>query len=44
MNINDERYDDGYYHIAKDIEKYPDATVYIVWSKRGPGKTYSALR
>ena len=44
MNINDERYDDGYYHIAKDVEKYPDATVYIVWSKRGPGKTYSALR
>lgn len=45
MNITDpENYADGYYHIGKDIEDYPDAVVIIVWSRRGPGKTYSALR
>lgn len=45
MNINDpEDYNDGYYHISKDVADYPDAVVYIVWSRRGPGKTYSALR
>ena len=45
FNINDpENYDDGYYHISKDVADYPDATIYIVWSRRGPGKTYSALR
>lgn len=39
-----EDFKDGYYHIGADVEKYPDAVVYIVWSRRGPGKTYSALR
>ena len=44
MNIDQENYADGYYHIGKDFEAYPDAVIYIVWSRRGPGKTYSALR
>lgn len=35
---------DGYYHLIKDLLQYPDAVIYIVWSFRGPGKTYSALR
>lgn len=34
---------DGYYHISNDMEKYPDAWLYVVWSRRGPGKTYSCL-
>lgn len=34
---------DGYYHFLKDIENFPDAWCYVVWSRRGPGKTYSAL-
>ena len=45
MNINEpENYEDGYYHISKDFLEYPDAVIYIIWSRRGPGKTYSALR
>ena len=32
-----------YYHFEDDLQKYPDAWCYIVWSKRGPGKTYSSL-
>ncbi len=45
MNINDpEDYNDGYYHISKDINNYPEADIIIVWSPRGPGKTYSTLR
>ena len=43
MNEKIENYNDGYYHFAKDLEDYPDAWCYIVWSKRGPGKTYSGL-
>lgn len=39
-----ENYNDGYYHFGKDFEDYPEADIFIVWSKRGPGKTYSALR
>lgn len=39
-----ERFDDGYYHFAKDLKEYPDAGAYVVWSRRGPGKTYSFLR
>ena len=35
--------DDSYYHILKDLIKFPRAWVYFIWSKRGPGKTYSAL-
>lgn len=40
----EERYDDGYYHFKKDLEEYPKAGCYVVWSRRGPGKTYSFLR
>lgn len=32
-----------YYHFEDDLKAYPDAWCYIVWSKRGPGKTYSSL-
>ena len=39
-----EDYTDGYYHIRKDIEDYPDAGMYVVWSRRGPGKTYGFFR
>ncbi len=38
-----EDYFDGYYHIGKDFTDYPDAWLYVIWSLRGPGKTYSAL-
>lgn len=34
---------DGYYHFGKDVFNFPDAWCYVVWSRRGPGKTYSAL-
>lgn len=45
FNINDpEDYNDGYYHVSKDVKDYPDATVFVIWSRRGPGKTYSSLR
>ena len=33
-----------YYDIREDLHAYPDAWCYLVWSKRGPGKTYSTLR
>ena len=39
-----EDFNDGYYHFAKDLQEYPDAGCYVVWSRRGPGKTYSFLR
>ena len=32
-----------YYHFEDDLKNYPEAWCYIVWSKRGPGKTYSSL-
>ena len=35
---------ENYYHFNDDLEKYKNAWCYIVWSRRGPGKTYSALR
>ena len=38
-----EKLDDTYYHILTDLLLYPSAWAYFVWSKRGPGKTYSAL-
>lgn len=38
-----EDYNDGYYHFSEDLQKFPEAWCYIIWSKRGPGKTYSAL-
>lgn len=43
MTSNKEDYNDGYYHVGKDLEDYPDAWLIVVWSPRGPGKTYSAL-
>lgn len=43
-DILNEDFNDGYYHINKDVADYPDAVIYIVWSPRGSGKTYSALR
>ena len=33
-----------YYFFPDDVRKYPDAWMYVVWSRRGPGKTYSFLR
>ena len=39
-----EDFNDGYYHFAKDLQEYPEAALYVVWSRRGPGKTYSFLR
>jgi hypothetical protein len=44
MTLPPENFNDGYYHIGADVEKYPDAVVFLTWSRRGPGKTYSALR
>lgn len=41
---NEEDVNDGYYHLINDINKYPKCWCYLVWSKRGPGKTYSTLR
>ncbi len=38
------RIEDGFYHFEDDLLDYPDAWCYIVWSKRGAGKTYSALK
>ena len=42
--LKNEDFEDGYYHFRKDVEDYPDAILYVIWSKRGPGKTYSTLR
>lgn len=33
-----------YYDIRDDLKAYPGAWCYLVWSKRGVGKTYSTLR
>ena len=44
MTLWSEDFNDGYYHIGKDIEEYPDCWCYVVYSGRGPGKTYGALR
>lgn len=33
-----------YYDVFKDIEKYPESVIYIAYSRRGVGKTYSALK
>lgn len=35
---------DGYYHLKKDMVNFPGAWCYIIWSRRGPGKTYSGLK
>lgn len=42
--LEKEDYTDGYYHFSQDLYEYPDAWCYVVYSQRGPGKTYSALR
>ena len=34
---------DSYYHVLSDILKFHRCWCYVVWSKRGPGKTYSIL-
>lgn len=39
-----DRYNDGYYHFDNDLLDYPEAWLYAVYSRRGPGKTYSALK
>ena len=39
-----EDFNDSYYHFSKDLQEYPEAGCYVVWSRRGPGKTYSFLR
>lgn len=33
-----------YYDVINDLQKYPQCWLYIIWSKRGAGKTYSMLR
>lgn len=43
MNIKPYSYDSGFYNVGMDIEKYPDALFYLVWSYRGPGKTTGGL-
>ena len=35
---------DTYYHFEDDLLAYPDCWCYAVWSRRGPGKTYSSLK
>ena len=32
---------DGFYHFGKDVYNFPNCWCYVVWSRRGPGKTYS---
>lgn len=44
FNFNPEWKSPDYYFFPDDIRKYPDAWCIVVWSRRGPGKTYSALR
>ena len=39
-----EDYNDGYYHVRKDLEDFPEAGFLVAWSRRGPGKTYGFLR
>ena len=33
-----------YYDIRDDLNAFPECWCFLVWSKRGPGKTYSSLR
>ena len=42
--MNEWRDNENYYRFHTDLQAYPDAWCYVVWSRRGPGKTYSALR
>lgn len=43
-DLMNENYKDGYYHLGKDLEAFPEAWCFAIWSRRGPGKTYSGLR
>lgn len=43
MKKLEEDYNDGYYHVGRDIEDYPNAWCICCYSRRGPGKTYSML-
>lgn len=43
MDIRPEKYNDKYYYLSKDLIEYPDAWCYVVYSRRGIGKTYGAL-
>lgn len=43
-NFNPDWKNKDYYFFPSDLERYPNAWCIIVWSRRGPGKTYSALR
>ena len=38
-----ENLNDGYYHVFNDLITYEEAVIYLIWSRRGPGKTYSFL-
>lgn len=42
--MNEWRENKNYYHFHDDLNAYPEAWCLVVWSRRGPGKTYSALR
>lgn len=37
-------HNDTYYHVEDDLNMFPDAWCYVIWSARGKGKTYSALK
>lgn len=41
--MNEKQEKRKYYHFEDDLLKYPSAWCIVVWSKRGPGKTYSTL-
>ena len=41
MPINQQNH--KYYYVDNDLQAYPDAWCYLIYSKRGPGKTYSML-
>lgn len=41
--IRVEDYNDGYYHVFQDCFEHPSYQIYLAYSRRGPGKTTSAL-
>ena len=43
-DIVNDAHDPKFYDIRTDFERFPDVTYYAVWSRRGPGKTFSLLR
>ena len=44
MNFFPDWRSEEYYFFPDDVRRWPDAWLYVVWSRRGPGKTYSFLR